>query len=128
MNKKIETSKRLAWFSGICFALAIVYSIVIFTYGTLYNKMIDCAMIITLITSTAAVFGVTMASYMNKGRYENTVKIQRSFLKEKYTILKELGVLDKFRATQEIEDELTEIENDFDNEKHMANQEVTYNG
>ena len=85
-------------------------------------------MLITLITATAGVFGVTMVSYMNKGRYENTVKIQSSFLKEKYTILKDIGVLDNLRAVQEIEDELTEIEVDFDNEKSMANQEITYNG
>jgi ribosomal protein L9 len=88
--------------------------------------MIDCTMIITLITATAAVFGVTMASYMNKGRYENTVKIQKGFLREKYTILKELGVLDNSRAIQEIEEEFTDMETDFDNEKSMANQEITY--
>ena len=128
MKQKTETSKRLAWFSGICFGLSILYSVVIFTYGALYDKMIDYTMIITLITATAAVFGVTMASYMNKGRYENTVKIQKSFLREKFTILKDLGVLDNSRAIQEIEDELTEIEADIDNEKSMANQEITYNG
>lgn len=128
MNKKIETSKKLAWFSGICFAIAILYGIFIFTYGTIQDKMIDSTMPITLITATASVFGVTMVSYMNKSRYENTVKIQRGFLREKYTILKELGVLDKDRAIQEIEEELTEIESDFDNEKSMANQETTYNG
>jgi hypothetical protein len=90
--------------------------------------MIDSALPITLVTATAAVFGVTMASYMNKGRYENTMKINRSFLREKYDILKAIGVLDNCRAVQEIEDELTEIETDFDNEKSMANQEITYNG
>ena len=127
-KNKIETSKKLAWFSGICFAIAVVYSILIFTYGSLYDKMVDYAMVITLISATAAVFGVTMASYMNKGRYENTVKIQKSFLKEKYSILQNIGVLDNSRAIQEIEDELTEIEADFDNEKSMANQEITYNG
>ena len=128
MKNKIENSKKLAWFSGICFALAMLYSILIFTYGAICDKMIDYTMIITLITATSAVFGVTIASYMNKGRYENTVKIQRGFLKEKYTILKELGVLDNDRAVQEIEDELTDMETDFDNEKSMANQEITYNG
>jgi predicted DNA-binding transcriptional regulator len=128
MKNKIENSKKLAWFSGICFALSIIYSFLIFTYGTLQDKMIDYTMIITLITATAAVFGVTMASYMNKGRYENTVKIQSGFLREKYSILKELGVLDNTRAISEIEDEFNEIENDYDNEKSMANQEITYNG
>jgi hypothetical protein len=128
MKKKMECSKKLAWFSGICFAIAILYSIFIFTYGTIQDKMIDGSMPITLVTATAAVFGVTMASYMNKSRYENTVKINRSLLRERYDILKELGVLDKDRAIQEIEEDLAEIESDFDNEKTMANQEITYNG
>lgn len=128
MKNKVETSKKLAWFSGICFAISILYSILIFTYGSLYDKMIDYTMVITLITATGAVFGVTIASYMNKGRYENTVKIQSGFLREKYNILQDIGVLDNARAVQEIEDELTEIETDFDNEKSMANQEITYNG
>ena len=128
MNQKMETSKKLAWFSGICFALSLLYSILMFAYGALYDKMLDYSVIITLITSTAAVFGVTMASYMNKSRYENTVKIQMAFLRKKYTILKELGVLDNFRAVQEMEDELMEIESDFDNEKNLSNQEITYIG
>ena len=127
-SNKVETSKKLAWFSGICFAVAIAYSVLIFTYGIIVGAMCDFVLPVTLITVTGAVFGVTMASYMNKGRYENVVKIQRSFLKEKYTILQEIGALDNFRAVQEIEDELTEIENDFDNEKSMANQEIIYNG
>ena len=128
MKAKIETSKKLAWFSGICFALTIIYSIIMFLYGSVYDKMLDYTLLITMISITGGVFGVTMASYMNKGRYENTVKIQSGFLKEKYTILKELGVLDKSRAIQEIEDEFTEMEDNAANEKSMANQEITYNG
>lgn len=128
MKKKMETSKKLAWFSGICFSIAIIYSILVFTYGTYFGTMYDFTLLITLITVTGAVFGVVMAMYSNKSRYENTTKIQQGFLREKYTILKELGVLDNYRAIQEIEEELTEIEADFDNEKSMANQEITYNG
>lgn len=128
MKKKVETSKKLAWFSGVCFAIAIVYSILVFTYGSYIGAVYDFTLPITLITVTGAVFGVVMAMYSNKARYENTTKIQQGFLREKYTILKELGVLDNIRATQEIEDEFTEIEADYDNEKSMANQEITYNG
>lgn len=128
MKKKMETSKKLSWFSGTCFVLSIIYSVVIFTYGTYTDNMYDFTLPITLITTTGAVFGVTMASYMNKSRYENTVKIQKDFLKEKYTILQEIGVLDNNRAMQEIEDMLSEIESEFDNEKSMTNQEITYNG
>ena len=126
--KKMETSKKLAWFSGTCFALSVIYSILIFTYGTWVGVMCDFTLPITLVTVTGAVFGVVMATYSNKSRYENTIKIQQGFLREKYSILKEIGVLDNDRAVQEIEEEFTEIENDFDNEKSVANQEITYNG
>lgn len=127
-KEKSTCSKKLTWFSGICFVLSIIYSVLIFTYGTYTGNMYEFTLPITLITTTGAVFGVTMASYMNKSRYENTVKIQKGFLKEKYTILQEMGLLDNDRAIQEIEEVLLDIEADFDNEKSMSNSEITYNG
>ena len=127
-NKKMETSKKLAWFSGICFAIAVMYSVLIFAYGVIVGVMCDFALPITLITVTGAVFGVTMVAYNSKSRYENVTKIQKDFLREKYSILKDIGVLDHNRAVMEIEEEFTEIEVNADNEKSMANQEITYNG
>lgn len=126
--KKVTCSKKLAWFSAICFAIAVIYGIAIYTYGTIHDKMIEYAMPMTLISVTGAVFGVTMVSYSNKSRYENVVKLQAGYLKVKYTLLKEMGVLNYSRAVQEIEDEFIDAEADFDNEKSMANQEITYNG
>lgn len=128
MKNKIETSKKLAWFSGICFAVVVIYGILIFTYGVYTNTMCDFTLPITLMTVTGAVFGVTMVAYNSKSRYENVTRIQQNYLREKYTILKELGVLDSIRATSEIEDEFTEMEDNADNEKNLANQEITYNG
>lgn len=126
--KKVTCSKRLAWFSAFCFIAAIIYGMVMYTYGTLEDKMIEYTMPITLISVTGAVFGVTMASYSNKSRYENVVKLQAKYLKVKYTLLKDMGILDYSRAVQEIEDEFIDVEADFDNEKSMSNQEITYNG
>ena len=128
MKKKIETSKKLAWFSGICFAVAVIYSVLIFAYGVYTNSMCDFTLPITLLTVTGAVFGVTMVAYNSKSRYENVTRIQQNYLREKYTILKELGVLDSSRAITEIEDEFAEMEDSADNEKDSANQEITYNG
>lgn len=128
MKKKMECSKKLAWFSGICFAVAILYSILAFTYGTYTGMGCDYTVLVTLLTVAGAVFGVTMATYSNKTRYENVVKIQQGYLREKYTILKEMGVLDASRAIQEVEEEFAEMETDFDNEKAMANNEISYNG
>lgn len=131
-NKSVKSpmtnSQKLAWFSGICFAISIIYSILIFTYGVFSESMCDFTVLMTLITVSGAVFSVTMVSYGNKSRYENVTKIQQGFLREKFSILKDMGVLDNGRAIQEIEDEFMEIENDADNERSMAKQEITYNG
>lgn len=126
--KKIETSKKLAYLSGICFVVALVYSIGIFTYSVLNDISYDFTMPITLITVTGAAFGVTCSMYYSKARFENVIKIKQGFLREKYTILKEIGALDCGRAVTEIEEEFTEIEEDADNEADLANEEITYNG
>lgn len=127
-KKKIETSKKLAWFSGICFAVALIYGMLMFTYATIINGMCDATFIVTLITVTGAVFGVTVAFYYNKSRFENTIKLQNAGLKLKYLILKSVGLLDEYRTQTELDNELSKIESDFDNEKSMTNQEITYNG
>ena len=126
--KKIETSKKLAYLSGICFVVALVYSIGIFTYSVMNDVSCDFSMLITLITVTGATFAIVMTMYANKARYENVVKIKEGFLREKYTILKEIGALDCDRAVAEIEEEFTEIEEDADNEADLANEDITYNG
>ena len=126
--RKMETSKKLAWLSGVCFIVALVYSIGIFTYSVMNDVSCDFSMLITLITVTGATFGVTCSMYYNKARFENTIKIQQSYLREKYTILKEIGALDCDRAVEEIEEEFTEIEEDADNEADLANQEIAYDG
>ena len=126
--RKMETSKKLAWLSGVCFIVALVYSMCVFTYSVMNDVSCDFSMLITLITVTGATFGVTCSMYYNKARFENTIKIQQSYLREKYTVLKEIGALDCDRAVAEIEEEFTEIEEDTDNEADLANEEITYNG
>ena len=126
--RKMETSKKLAWLSGVCFIVALVYSIGIFTYSVMNDVSCDFSMLITLITVTGAAFGVTCSMYYNKSRFENTIKIKQGFLREKYTILKEIGALDCDRAVAEIEEEFAEIEEDADNEADLANQEIAYDG
>ena len=127
-KKRIETSKKLAYFSGICFAVVLVYSMFIFTYGVVTGNLCDFTLPITLITVSGAVFGVTMVTYGNKARFENVIKLQNAGLKLKYLILKAIGSLDEYRIQTELDNELSKIESDFDNEKAMSNQEITYNG
>jgi hypothetical protein len=124
---KIQTSKKLAVFSCVCFAVAIVFSIIIFTYCAITDKMPDMTVLITLITITGGAFGVTMATYSNKSRYENVIKEQRATLKMKYLILKDVGALDEYRLQMELENELSKIESDVETEKSAANQDVSYN-
>ena len=128
MKKKVETSKKLAWLSGSCFVVTLLCSLAAFIYSILYDLMLDSTLLVTVMTVTGAVFGVTMVAYNNKSRYENVTKIQQNYLREKYTILKEIGALDKERAVLELEEEFADMENNADNERSMANQEITYNG
>ena len=127
-KKRIETSKKLAWFSGICFAVAVVYSVLIFTYGTLQDKMIDYTMPMTLITITGAVFGTTTTFYYNKSKSENIFKIRRSFLKLKFLILKVINSLDETRTQTELENELSKIDDGLNEAEMIANQDIEYNG
>ena len=125
---KMETSKKLAWFSGMCFAVTVLYSISIFTYGAIVGTMCDFTLPITLTTVTGAVFGTTAAFYYNKARFENIIKLQAGSLKSKYLILKDVKLLDEYRVQAELDNELSKIEYNFDNEKSITNQEITYNG
>lgn len=127
ITNKIQTSKKLAVFSCVCFAIAIVFSMIAFAYCAIKDKTPDMTVLITLITVTGGAFGVTIASYSNKSRYENVIKEQRETLKAKYLILKDVGALDEERLRMEIEDELSKIESDAETEKSASNQEVSYN-
>lgn len=127
IKNKMQTSKKLAVFSCICFAAVILFSMVAFAYCAIMDKSFDMAVLITLITITGGAFGVTIATYSNKARYENVIKEQRSTLKAKYLILKDVGSLDEERLRTEIEEELAKIESDAETEKSASNQEITYN-
>ena len=127
IKNKIQTSKKLAVFACICFAVVIVFSMVAFIYCAIKDKSPDMTLLITLITITGGAFGVTIAKYSNKIIYENVIKEQRKTLKAKYLILKDVGSLDEERLKTEIEDELSKIESDAETEKSASNQEVSYN-
>jgi hypothetical protein len=127
IKNKIQTSKKLAVFACICFALVLVFSMAAFIYCAIKDKHPDMTVLITLITITGGAFGVTIATYSNKSRYENVIKEQRKTLKAKYLILKDVGSLDAERLKTEIEDELSKIESDAETEKTASNQEVSYN-
>lgn len=126
IKNKMQTSKKLAVFSCVCFAAVLIFSMVAFIYCAMKDKFPDTNVLITLITVTGGAFGVTIATYSNKARYENVIKEQRSTLKTKYLILKDVGSLDEVRLKREIEEELAKIDSDAENEKNASKQEVTY--
>lgn len=127
IKNKIQTSKKLAVFACICFAVILIFSMAAFIYCAIMDKSTDMTVLITLITITGGAFGVTIATYSNKARYENVIKEQRKTLKAKYLILKDVGSLDEERLKTEIEEELSKIESDAETEKSASNQEITYN-
>jgi len=124
VKKKIETSKKIAWFSGICFAASLIYSMFIYSYGVIYDKMCDFTFLITLISVTGSAFATTSAFYYNKARHENVIKIQKYILKIKYLILKSIGLLDDYRVQAELDSELSKIDISIENEVCETNQNI----
>ena len=127
MNKKIETSKKIALFSGICFAVVLCYSMIVFTYGLCTEKVYDANFLITINSITGASFATTAAFYYIKAKWENLFKIKQSFLKIKYLILKDIGSLDEFAVQQELTTELSSIEFDINTEIQNVQNEIISN-
>lgn len=125
---KIETSKIIAFMSGISFIVALFYSMLVFGCAVATDKSCDYAFLITLISVTGAAWAVATTTYYNKSRHENAYKLQWVTLKMKYLLLKDIELLDSYRVQQELENELSSIKSSLDNEKTMSNQEITYNG
>ena len=126
MKKKMETSKKIALFSGICFAVSLLYSMIIFSYSVVYDKGCDLGFLLTLITVTGGAFATTAAFYYVKSKWENLFKIRRSFLKVKYLILKDVNLLDEYRTQQELEDELAKIDTDIEEEiQNIKNETIS---
>ena len=110
MKKKIETSKIIVLATGSIFAVVIAVCLYLFIYCTIYSVYFDWTGIVTLLTISGTVFSTAIATYEAKAKAENVNKIKRSFLREKYDILKEMGVLDYGRAQAEIENEINNID------------------
>ena len=126
MKPQMETSKKLAWLAGICFLASVIYSILIFTYSVITDKMCDFAILITLLTVTGAAFGTTCAFYYNKAKGENLFKLKRSFLEYKYQILQEMNAMTEEYMQEEIEEEVNKIECDFDEQEDSIEEEITH--
>lgn len=126
MRKNMETSKLIVLVTGIIFTVVVLVCLFLFIYCTLYNFTYDWTGVVTLISITGSVFGVSIATYESKAKVENTLKIKRSFLKEKYNVLKNLGVLDCYRAQSEIENEINQIDQYLNTKEEEAHVDPTY--
>ena len=122
----MEFSKKIVLTTGIIFALVILICLGIFVYCTIYSVIYDWTGIVALLTVSGSVFGTSVAVYMNKAKFENVNKIKRSFLREKYEILKDIGVLDSFRAQSEIEEEINQIDSRLDMAEEESLTEINY--
>lgn len=126
MKKKMETSKLIVLVTGIIFALVTLVCLLLFVYCTIYNFVYDWTGIVALLTISGSVFGTAVATYESKAKVENTLKIKRSFLKEKYNVLKNIGVLDYHRAQMEIENEVNQIEQYLNIKEEEGHIDPTY--
>lgn len=126
MNKKMETSKLIVLVTGIIFTVAVLACLFLFVYCTLYGVAYDWTGIVALLTVTGSVFGTSVATYESKAKVENTLKIKRSFLKEKYDVLNTIGVLDYSRAQMELENEIGQIDQYLNIKEEEGHVDPTY--
>ena len=125
--KKIEASKKIIIFLSSCFILALVYGIAMFTYSVVRDKSIDFTFLITIVTTTGAALCGAVAFYYNKAKMENVYKIKKSFLQEKYNILKKSGILTIEYAQQELMDEVQSIDAKLNEEEEKASVDTETN-
>lgn len=122
LKKKVETSKIIVLATGLIFAVVIAVCLYLFIYCTIYSVYFDWTGIVTLLTISGTVFSTAIATYESKAKAENINKIKRSFLREKYDILKEIGVLDYGRAQAEIENEISNIDYKLETEEEATSE------
>lgn len=122
LKKKVETSKIIVLATGLIFAVVIAVCLYLFIYCTIYSVYFDWTGIVTLLTISGTVFSTAIATYESKAKAENINKIKRSFLREKYDILKEMGVLDYGRAQAEIENEISNIDYKLEMEEEATSE------
>ena len=122
----MEFSKKIVIATGVVFGLVIAVCMCIFVYCTIFNIMYDWTGIVALLTVSGSVFGTTIAVYMSKAKFENVHKIKRSFLRRKYEILKDIGVLDITRAQNEIDEEIHHIDSYLDSAEEESLTEINY--
>ena len=114
MKNKIETSKKFVMFTGIIFVLMLLLCTGSFLYFTLTDVMCDWTLLATIATVSAAPFATATGFYFSKAKTENKVKLQTAFMKEKYKVLHDMGVLNYDRAQTEIENEISDVETEID--------------
>lgn len=119
----METSKKIILVSGIFFAVAVIYTIISCSIAMIYSSYVDWTSIVTLLTVTGGAFGTACGFYFNKAKSENNYKLRMAFLREKYSILKEIGALDVHRAKLELENEIDTIDNGLIEEEQQISGE-----
>jgi hypothetical protein len=126
MKKKMETSKLIVLVTGIIFAVSVTVCLLIFMYCTIFNMGYDWTGMVALLGVTGSVFGTAIATYEAKAKVENTLKIKRSFLEEKYDTLNKIGVLNCMRAQMEFESEVGQIDQYLNMKEEEGYTDPTY--
>lgn len=125
----MEFSKKIIVFVGIVFALVVLVCVGIFIYSTINMIEIDWANIISILGVVGTAFTTSIAVYSSKAKMENVYKIKKSFLNEKYSILKDAGMLTQDYAQQEIMSEVQSIDTklDIEEENALVDNEANFN-
>lgn len=122
-KNNMETSKKIILACGIIFVIAVMYTIISCTIAMINGSYVDWTSVVGLLTTTGGAFGTACGFYYSKARGENIYKLRMAFLREKYNILNDIGVLDVHRAKMEIENEIDTIDNKLNEEEQQISYE-----
>lgn len=112
--KRAETSKKILWITCLLFLMTLIAGIICTFQGR------DISFFMYSIPSTGGVFAATVSFYLNKAKMENIFRGKEEFLKYKIEMIKNCP--EPFK--NEVEVELTNMDNTLDNCINVETQEI----
>lgn len=114
MKQKIEFSKVIVILTAIIFIVALIYCMIFYAYAMFTDKIMEWASVVTILSTTGGAHITAIGFYYKKTQKDNGVKLRKYLIEYKYTLLYQLGVFDRDRAIQEIEDCFITAEQELD--------------
>ena len=115
MKKPQEFSKKIMIFTGVVFSVSLIYCMVFYVIAMLTTQCIEWTPVVSILPVTGGMFGTATGFYYTKAQRENNIKLRKNVIEYKYSLLKQLHVLNHDTAIQDIMSDFSQIDTDFVN-------------